>query len=339
MPPAVSPAISPAISVILPVRNGGGYLEPAVSSILSQTFTDFELLLVNDNSDDGSIAALDFNDQRLHLMDSPGTGVAPAFNHGLSQARGQFVARMDADDIAMSNRLDLQLSYLASHPGIDICGGCVEIFSSQPLAGGNLRYQQWLNDCRTPDQIHCQLFVESPIPNPTAMFRRAAIEKLSGYQDPEWPEDYDLFLRADASGMRMGKPDEVLLKWREHDQRLTRTDSRYDIASFQAAKAHYLAANRIEGRPVVIWGAGPSGRLIHDLLDKKGVRILGFLEVHPRRIGGRKRNLPVWPIDRVADFENELVLVAVGAAGARAEIRAWMDDHEKNEGRDYLFVA
>jgi len=171
------------------------------------------------------------------------------------------------------------------------------------------------------------------------MFRQHAINQLGGYRDPDWPEDYDLFLRADAAGMRMGKPDGVLLRWREHDQRLTRTDPRYDIARFQAAKAHFLLSHRVHGRPIIIWGAGPTGTLMHDLLKSEGAVIQGFLEVHPRRIGGSKRGLPVWPIDHVSRLNDEFVLVAVGAAGAREEIGAYMAERGKTEGPDYLFVA
>jgi glycosyltransferase involved in cell wall biosynthesis len=331
--------VNPLVSVILPVRNGGVYLAEAVASILNQTLRDFELLLVNDHSADGAIAGLGMKDERLRVLDNPGRGVAQAFNHGLQHARGPFVARMDADDISLPDRLEIQLSFLQSHADIDVCGACVEIFAEQALAGGNLRYQEWLNSCKSPQQIHHELFIESPIPNPTAMFRREAIDRLGGYQDPEWPEDYDLYLRADAAGMRMAKPDGVLLHWREHEQRLTRTDSRYDIARFQAAKAHFLVAHRLTGQPLVIWGAGPSGRLMHDLLRAEGAQIRGFVEVHPRRIGGSKRDLPVWPIEHVTRLQEEFVLVAVGAAGARVKIRAWMEQQEQQEGRDYLFVA
>jgi glycosyltransferase involved in cell wall biosynthesis len=331
--------VNPLVSVILPVRNGGVYLAEAVASILNQTLRDFELLVVNDHSADGAIAGLGMKDERLRVLDNPGRGVAQAFNHGLRHARGAFVARMDADDISLPDRLEIQLSFLQSHADIDVCGACVEIFAEQALAGGNLRYQEWLNSCKSPQQIHHELFIESPIPNPTAMFRREAIDRLGGYQDPEWPEDYDLYLRADAAGMRMAKPDDVLLHWREHEQRLTRTDSRYDIARFQAAKAHFLVAHRLTGQPLVIWGAGPSGRLMHDLLRAEGAQIRGFVEVHPRRIGGSKRDLPVWPIEQVTHLQEEFVLVAVGAAGARVKIRAWMEQQDQQEGRDYLFVA
>jgi glycosyltransferase involved in cell wall biosynthesis len=331
--------LTPTVSVVLPVRNGGPFLAAAVESILDSTFRDLELLIVDDHSDDGAIDRLNRADARLRFLTNPDKGLTSAINHGLEQAEGRFIARMDSDDISLPGRFEAQLRYLETNPAVDIAGGRVELFSDQPLGGGYQRYQRWLNQCISPDQIHREIFIESPIPHPTVLFRRDAIERLKGYRDPDWPEDYDLFLRADALGMRMGKPQEVILKWREHGQRLTHTDSRYRIERFQAAKAHFLVQNRLQGRPVVIWGAGPTGRTLNDLLVSEGAEIRGFLEVHPRRIGGTKRDRPVWPIEQVDQLSNELVLVAVGAAGARTKIREWMDQRGKQQEQDYLFVA
>jgi glycosyltransferase involved in cell wall biosynthesis len=267
--------------------------------------------------------------------------VSQAFNTGYQQSSGAFIARMDADDVALPARLETQLNYLAKHPDIDLCGTCVEIFvddGSRP-AGGNRRYQAWLNACVSPDDIRRALYIESPIPNPTVLFRRRVLARLGGYGDPDWPEDYDLFLRAEQSGMRMGKTAEILLRWRDHDKRLTRSDPRYARERFQAAKAHYLARGRLRGlESVVIWGAGPGGRLMHDLLCAENVAVSGFLDVHPRRLGGQKRGLPVWPIDRVSRLDGQFILVAVGTAGARPEIRAFLQQQGRAEGREYLFV-
>ena len=165
------------------------------------------------------------------------------------------------------------------------------------------------------------------------------MEKLQGYRDLDWPEDYDLFLRADALGLKMGKPDPVLLKWREHQTRLTHTDNRYKHEKFMRAKTHFLVGCRIKQRPVILWGAGPTGRLMHDLITAEGGKVAGFIEVHPRRIGGQKRGLPVWSIDKCEQQDLPMVLVAVGAAGAREEISLFMEKHNKLEGQDYLFVA
>jgi len=335
--------MSPDVSVIMPVRNGGRWLAQAVDSVLSQSLPSLELILVDDHSSDGAIAALGHDDPRLLVLPAPAQGVSAAFNAGLGRARGRYVARMDADDIALPGRLLAQKELLEARPELDICGACVDIFSTEgepEPGGGSRRYQRWLNGCRSPEAIRRELFVESPIPNPTAFSRREALERLGGYGDPDWPEDYDLFLRADALGMRMAKPEGVLLRWREHGGRLTRTSPRYARERFQAAKAHYLARGRLASAgPVVIWGAGPGGRLMHDLLVTEGVAVSGFLDVHPRRIGGRKRDLPVWPIERAGELGEIMVLVAVGAAGARPRIRRFMRALGREEGRHYLFVA
>ncbi len=332
--------MNPVVSVIMPVRNGGAYLQAAVDSILEQSLGQLELILVDDHSDDRALDRISSGDRRIRVFKNAGQGVASAFNTGMKHASGTYIARMDADDVALPERLERQIEYLAGHPDIGICGACVEIFSDNGVADGNRRYQNWLNGCRSPDVIHREMFVESPLPNPTVLFRSQVLTTLGGYRDPAWPEDYDLFLRADSLGIRMGKPEGILLRWRDHDQRLTRTDKRYSLERFQAAKAHFLCHHRFVGEePVVIWGAGPSGRLMHDLLQAEGRGVLGFLDVHPRRIGRKKRGLPVWPIDRIGRLQGGFVLVAVGAAGAREKIRHFMDEHGQVEGKQYLFVC
>lgn len=331
--------MGPLVTVVLPVHNGGSFLSQAVDSILSQTHANLELLLIDDHSTDAAIAALDKSDTRLKILVSKGRGVVNAFNTGLTYMKGEYVARMDADDISLPRRFQDQLDYLARFPSVDIAGCCVEIFSEAGIQGGLERYQSWLNSVREPEQVRQQIFIESPLPNPGLMFRRTALQQLGGYRDNQWPEDYDLLLRADASNMLMGKPEPVLLRWREHESRLTHTDSRYERKKFMQAKTHFLVHHRLQKRSVVIWGAGPSGRLMFDLLTAEGAKIEGFIEVHPRRIGGQKRGLPVWPIEKTASLGEAMLLVAVGAAGAREEISAYLHEHNKRPGQDYLFVA
>ena len=331
--------MSPLVSVVLPVRNGCKFLSQAVDSILSQSFENLELLLIDDHSTDNAISALDQSDPRLKVFNSKGNGVVDASNTGFELGRGRYIARMDADDISLPSRIQCQLDYLDKHPEVDISGCCVEIFSEAGIQGGLERYQTWLNSVCEPEQIHQQMFIESPLPNPGLMFRKVALQQLGGYRSNRWPEDYDLLLRADAANMRMGKPEPVLLRWREHETRLTHTDSLYDRKNFMQAKSHFLVHHRLQGRTVIIWGAGPTGRLLFDLITAEGGKVEGFIEVHPRRIGGLKRGLPVWPVDKVKTLGNSMLLLAVGTAGAREEIADYLDKHNKIPGQDYLFAA
>ena len=331
--------MKPLVSVVLPVRNGGLYLDEAVASILNQTIEILELILVDDHSTDEAVSRLDKSDPRLKVFRSNGQGVVDAFNSGFAHSQAEFIARMDADDISLPGRLECQLDYLDRHRDVDIVGSCVEIFSEAGIQGGLERYQGWLNSVLEPEQVHKQIFIESPLPNPGVMFRRAALQQLQGYRVNEWPEDYDLFLRADAAGLKMGKPEPVLLRWREHETRLTHTDPIYKREQFMRAKTHFLVRHRLKGQSAIIWGAGPTGRLMFDLIIAEGGKVEGFIEVHPRRIGGQKRGLPVWSMDKVEDLGATMLLVAVGAAGAREEIAAFLQSHNKVEGQDYLFVA
>ena len=341
--------MTPLISVILPVHNAGAYLADAIFSILNQNNVLLELIIVNDHSSDQAINQLPpalSADPRVKIVDAVKRGVVAAMKTGFEHAQGEYIARMDADDIALPDRLAKQYDYLQQHPDIGIAGGQVKIFSEHGVAEGFSLYEKWLNQLCSPEDIERELFVESPIPNPTAFFRREVYEALGGYHDPEWAEDYDMWLRAHAMGIKMGKPESVLLHWRDHQQRLTHCDSRYDNKLFMKAKACHLAHNHdyLKKRKAIIWGTGPNGIYLFDILKQNNVEVEAFIEVNPRRIGGVKRGLPVIHFSDIAQYTDNdpvsaLIIGAVGARGAREEMRKALLDMGKREGRDFLFAA
>lgn len=330
---------APRVSVLMPVHNGGAYLQEAVDSILQQSLSDLELLLVDDHSTDDAIESLDRSDPRLRVVRSPERGIVAALNHGASLARGALLARMDGDDIALPERLGRQVAMLDADPDLGIVGCEVELFSEQGIAAGYRHYQHWINGLRSPDDISREMFVESPIPHPSAVMRREVFDAIGGYRDTFWAEDYDLWLRAHARGIRMAKPDGILLRWRDHDRRLSRRDRRYALERFVRAKAHYLARTVLDGRSAVIWGAAPTGAALHDALVAEGVTVEAFIDIDPKKIGGRKRGCPVWPAERAVDAAPALILGAVGSRGARVTIREAMRSMQLVEGTDYLFAA
>lgn len=341
--------MTPLISVIMPVYNAGPYLADAIASILSQQNVLFELIVVDDHSTDAAINKLPVEltqDSRFILLSSESRGVVAAMKTGFTHAQGKYIARMDADDIALPDRLSRQYHYLQQHPEIGIAGGQIKIISHADIEEGFLLYERWLNLLCSPQDIEKELFIESPIPNPTAFFRREIYEALNGYHDPEWAEDYDMWLRAHALGIKMGKPEGVLLHWRDHDARLTHRDSRYTNKLFMKAKAYYLARNRdyLKHRKAIIWGTGPTGVYLYDILVEQNVKVEAFIEVNPRRVGGVKRGLPVIHFTEITQYtlqydSNPLIIGAVGARGARAEMRQALLDMGKEEGTDFLFAA
>ena len=334
--------MNPLISVIIPCHNAGAYLKPAIESILSQDYAHWEILLVDDHSDDGSIEAIPepiLERARIKVLRSPERGVVSAFNTGLYHAKGDYVARMDADDVSASHRLNDQIEIFERNTEVGLVGGKVEFFGSKTIATGTLIYQKWLNSLITPEAIANEIYIESPLPNPTIMARRRLWESLEGYRDTDWPEDYDLLLRAHHDGVRMAKPERTQLFWRVHDGRVTFNDNRYSLNNFQRAKAHYFSSSRFADRNILIWGAGETGKLIYDLLSQKGLKIVGFIDISVRRIGGQKRGLPVISPEQIDEMQHDLIIGAAGSRGAREEIRAWLSNRDKKEGENYLFMA
>ncbi|MCW9031496.1 MAG: glycosyltransferase [Gammaproteobacteria bacterium] len=341
--------MNPLISVIMPVHNAGLYLADAIASILNQEDILLELIVVDDHSTDAAVNNLPIEltqDSRFKLISSNYHGVVAAMRAGFAHARGQYIARMDADDIALPDRLLRQYDYLQQYPDVGIAGGQVKIISDAGIEEGFILYEKWLNLLCSPEDIEKELFIESPIPNPTAFFRREVYEALGGYHDPEWAEDYDMWLRAHAAGIKMGKPEGVLLHWREHRNRLTHCDNRYDTRLFMKAKAYYLAQSQahLKNRKAIIWGTGPTGVYLYDILVEQAVEVEAFIEVNPRRVGGIKRGLPVIHFTEITQYTLQydnapLIIGAVGARGARTEMRQALLDMGKEEGTDFLFAA
>lgn len=341
--------MNPAISVVMPVRNGEETIEAALESVLAQEFESFEVVVVDHASTDRTpqiLSALSQAHAHLHITRCEGTFVEAA-NLAWRKARAPLIARMDADDLARPQRLQRQKDFLDRHPELVACGSLVHIRKRDsrgrliPADGGYQRYEKWINTRISPEQIEIQRFVDSPLPNPSAMIRREVLEEIGGYEDPDWAEDYDLWLRILERGWKLGKVDEVLLDWIDAPDRSTRNLDRYALSEFQKAKAHYLAGiPAVQEKGIVISGAGPIGKEFALLLLEQGVRIHSFLEVNPRQIGNRIHDIPVLPAEAISDCPaRRVVLGAAGQPGARDRIRDLASDAGMIEGKDFFSIA
>ena len=163
-------------TVLMPVYNGEKYIREAMDSILNQTFNDFEFLIVNDGSTDSTKQLIEsYPDPRIRLVNQENRGVAKSLNRGLRLAKGKYIARMDADDISLPDRLAKQIEVLESNPDVDITVSCIEGIDSQ----GNLRTQQWQADreaIRHNEIIH-RLPVENCIAHPAIIIRANVLKK------------------------------------------------------------------------------------------------------------------------------------------------------------------
>lgn len=331
---------APRISIVLPFRDAAATLAATLDSLAGQTLSDWEGLLVDDGSADGSAAiahAYAAADPRWRLLRGGG-GLVAALNHGIAAARAPLIARMDADDLALPERLARQADLLDRDPSLTLAGCLVEAFPAAAVTDGMRRYIDWLNSLCSPEAIRDALFVESPLAHPSVMVRADAVRAAGGYRDVDGPEDYDLWLRLLLDGGRAAKVPEVLLRWRESPIRLSRVDPRCHRRRFLATKLAHLPRVLPPGSPVQICGAGPTGRRWARALRAHRYPVRRFYDVVTSRCGRRIDGVPVQPPDTL-DPHDGFLLAATGRPGARAHIEEWLSARGLLPWRDFLAVA
>ena len=335
----------PTVSVLLPVRNGGRWLDESLASLARQSLTDFEVVAVDDGSTDDSGALLERwaeKDPRYTVIRQPARGLVAALNRGLDHCRAPLVARMDADDISHPRRLELQAARFASRAEVGVISCLVRHFPSRSVAMGFLLYEEWLNSLVTHDEMERGRFIESPVSHPSVMVRREVLTEIGRWRDVDWAEDYDLWLRFFRAGVVFDKIERPLFFWREHGERLTRTDPRYSVPSFLRCKAHYLARGPLKhAGEVILWGAGQTGRRLSKFLREEGVEITAVVDIDPKKIGGTLRGTEVIAPESLPEYlgSRSVVLAAVASRGARDLIRARLNDLGLDEGKTFWCVA
>lgn len=340
----------PLVSVFLPCRDAEAHLPACIGSLTRQTLRRFEVLAVDDGSDDGTAGLLDDwarRDARVRVFRTGGEGPAAACNRAARKARAPILARMDADDVARPGRLEAQLRLLSERRDLAACGTGVEFFPPERVGSGWRRYQGWINGLRRPEELRRGLLVECPVASPTLAVRRPVFRALDGYRDPGWPEDYDFVLRLHRAGMAAANVPRRLLHWRRHGDNLSTSHPAYAPEAFLRCKVHFLLHGFLpEGRPTVVWGAGEAGKPLARALGEAGRRPAGFVDLDPRKVGQEIHGCPVWDPDgfrrRYPDpggRGDAYVLGAVGAPGAREEIRRALRETGRRELADFRLLA
>ena len=200
---------TPVVTVLLPVYNDERRVRQAIDSVLHQTFADFELLVIDDGSTDGTPTVLQgVADPRLRVLSNRvNLGLAASLNIGLAEARAPYVARMDSDDICLPSRLAAQVGYLDAHPDIDVCGSWLETFGA-----GHKTVWEYPT---SPDEVQAGLIFRPTIAHPSAILRKASLDAAGLKYDPyfKYSQDYDLWARASECLVLANLP-QVLLRYR-----------------------------------------------------------------------------------------------------------------------------
>ena len=244
----------PKVSVVMSVYDGLPYVGAAVESILGQTFEEFEFIIIDDGSTDGSTAVLRryaAQDDRIRLIVQENRGLTPSLNRGLALAEAPLIARMDADDVCVPERFQEQIDFLEAHPEHVLVGSHVRFIdgTGDPISSDNPLYSKRnLGDmdlCAEHDAIEQRLLTGGwAFIHPTVMIRQAAVEQIGGY-NPKIvdAEDRDLFIRMAEVGRLANLPG-VLLEYRVHGSQVSTTSAVQSYWSKRARRAGYLRRDR-----------------------------------------------------------------------------------------------
>jgi glycosyltransferase involved in cell wall biosynthesis len=206
----------PQISVLLPVYNCENYIKDCIDSVLNQTFSDFELLIIDDKSTDNTVKIIQqFNDDRIKLtIKEKNSGYTNSLNWGIDQAKGKYIARMDGDDICMPNRFERQFYFLESNPDVLLCGTSIQ------LIGSIIEHRQ----PPTHEDILIKLCFETCFFHPTIMGRKQVFIENKYNSSFEPAEDYELWTRLAFKG-KLANISEILLEYRVHSHQVSKTKS------------------------------------------------------------------------------------------------------------------
>lgn len=326
---------SPLVSVILPFYKSPN-LKNAIDSILSQTYQNFELILIDNNSDEASrLNAKEYqNDPKVSIREESRQGVVFAMNSGIETANGSYIMRMDADDYSYPDRIEKQLEAFQKDIELSVVSG--EVVYQGPEKNKGFRiYVEWLNSIKKVDDIRLNQFVEFPLVNPSLMFRSNVFQKFGVFEEGDFPEDYEFFLRLLQHKVKIGKVKSAVLKWVDSESRLTRTDIRYSTDAFFRIKAKYLACWLKENNPchpnVLIWGSGRVSKKRSSYLNQLGIIINGYIDIV------KKKN--TIHFNEIPEKESCFIISYVANRGAREEIRSFLVNKGYEEGYNFILAS
>ena len=256
------------ISILLPFKNEENYIEECLNSILLQSYTDWQLIAVDDHSDDQGRAILEENkDPRIEVYTNEGKGILPALQTAQKHIKGSYVTRMDADDIMPMYKLENLLKIVRSKTGGIVATGAVNYFSDEEISEGYQRYEKWLNKTADGERFYKRIYRECTVASANWMMRIADFNEMSGYNKLKYPEDYDMLFHWRKYGFQIKSCEQMTHLWREHPQRTSRNSDVYQQESFFRLKLSYFL-EEFKEHPLYLIGTEKKGQLIALLLQE-----------------------------------------------------------------------
>ncbi|MBV7268079.1 glycosyltransferase family 2 protein [Winogradskyella luteola] len=330
------------VSILIPFKNTETFISKCITSIIDQSYTNWEAIFIDDNSEDLSYSIVENfsgKDNRIKLFKNKGSDIIPALQTAYSKSKGTYITRMDSDDIMTSNRLEVMMDSLLKHGKNHLAIGQVKYFRADGVSDGYARYETWINKLTKTGSNYSEIYKECVIPSPCWMLHRNDFEACEGFNPNRYPEDYDLAFRFYKAGYTCIPCDKVLLHWRDYSTRTSRTHEHYAINYFLDIKVHYfLELDHDSNRPLTIWGAGNKGKTVAKLLIEKGIPFHWICD-NKKKIGKYIYGKKLFNFNYLAKLNRPQSIVTVANADAQKDIRLYFEQQKMLSMQDYFFFC
>lgn len=330
------------ISILMPVKNAGAFLEECLKSICNQTEQEWELIAVDDHSTDFSAQLLKdyaIKDARIRSYSNTGNGIIDALQMAYKAANGNFIHRMDADDVMPLQKLETLKQILLKNGTGVVATGKVHYFSAEKLSEGFKNYEQWLNQLCDTASHWKEIYKECVIPSPCWMIFRSDFEKSGGFNAHIYPEDYDLVFRFYQQHYTVISANETLHLWRDHQARASRNLVQYQENGFFKLKLNYfLLLDYDQTRPLILWGAGKKGKTVAKLLQQKKIPF-EWVSNNPNKHGKEIYSQLMASFENILKKDNPQVIINVAQKKAKEEIINFLSKLKLIESKDYWFFS
>ncbi len=267
---------NPLISIIMTTRNCENFIEENINSVIAQTHKHWELVITNNQSDDATLAIIKRYaaiDKRIHVFTNPGLPeIIPGLQYAFSNSKGELITRMDSDDIMPPDKLESMFNKLQQYGNGHIVTGGIAHFSKGELGEGFKRYDSWINQLMHSETNFLEIYRECVIPSSCWMVYRDDFIRCGGFGRNVYPEDYDLCFRFYKQGLKIITLKQVVHHWRDHHNRVSRVDPRYQNQLYYDLKLYYFFQLDFDpSQTIVLWGGGSKGKLLANKLIKLGI--------------------------------------------------------------------
>ena len=330
------------ISILTPFKNTEDFISECLDSIVRQSYTNWELILVNDHSNDQSLRiAQEYakRDSRIKVYKNPGEGIISALRKAYDESSGQFITRMDSDDIMVPEKLEFMQEDLTKYGTGHIALGKVKYFGENGINEGYLKYENWLNDLTESGNNFNEIYKECVIPSPCWMVHREDFEQAQGFNPDRYPEDYDLTFRFYEHGLKCIPSSRLLHYWRDYPSRTSRNHPHYAQNSFLELKMHYFLKLDFQPKRVLtIWGAGRKGKTVAKILIQNKVDFKWICN-NPKKIGKKIYGKKLLNFESLTQLDNPQCIITVANPHSQVRIRKYLAAKGMKAVEDYFFFC